>query len=103
MTLYIGIDLGGTKIAGAVWDADALTIQARKTIPTQAHLGPDAVLDRIAELVRELAEMVNMEASQLPGIGLGVPATFDPEEGVIWLIPNLPGDWYGKPVIALLQ
>jgi glucokinase len=103
MTLYIGIDLGGTKIAGAVWDADALTVKERKTIPTQAHLGPDAVLDHMAELVRELASMISMETAQLPGVGVGVPATFDPVQGVIWLIPNLPGDWYGKPVIALLR
>ena len=103
MTLYIGIDLGGTKIAGAVWDANALTVKERKTIPTQAHLGPDAVLDRIAELVRDLAQMIGIEGARLPGVGVGVPATFDPEQGVIWLIPNLPGDWYGKPVIPLLR
>jgi len=43
VTLYIGIDLGGTKIAGAVWDDETLSVTAQKTIPTQGHLGPDAV------------------------------------------------------------
>src|SRR4051794_16302100 len=98
MSLYIGIDLGGTKIAGVVWDAEALKVRAQKTIPTQAHSGPDAVLERIGGLVCELAH--NQEIS---GVAVGVPATFDAEAGVIWLIPNLPGDWYGKPVIAILR
>jgi glucokinase len=103
MTLYIGIDLGGTKIAGAVWDDESLTVTAQKTIPTQAHLGPDAVISRIADLVRELGTMVGLEAVDIPGVGVGVPATFDMEQGLIWLIPNLPGDWYGKPIVTLLR
>lgn len=103
MTLYIGIDLGGTKIAGAVWDDESLTVTAQKTIPTQAHLGPDAVISLIADLVRELGAQVGLEATAIPGVGVGVPATFDMEQGVIWLIPNLPGDWYGKPIVALLR
>jgi len=103
MTLYIGIDLGGTKIAGAVWDGESLAVTAQKTIPTQAHLGPDAVIGLIADLVRELAAMVGLDVAAIPGVGVGVPATFDMEQGVIWLIPNLPGDWYNKPVVALLR
>jgi glucokinase len=103
MTLFIGIDLGGTKIAGAVWDAEKLAVAAQKTIPTQGQLGPDGVLERIAGLVRELAGMVGMDAKDVPGVGLGVPATFDVDEGVIWLLPNLPGEWYGKPVIRQLS
>lgn len=103
MTFYIGIDLGGTKIAGAVWDDESLAVTAQKTIPTQSHLGPDAVISRIADLVRELGALAGLEAADIPGVGVGVPATFDMEQGVIWLIPNLPGDWYGKPIVALLR
>lgn len=103
MTRTIGIDLGGTKIAGAVWDSATATILERKTIPTQGHLGPDAVTERIAMLVRELGGMVGLSAEQIPAVGVGVPANFDPATGVIWLIPNLPGAWYGKPLTADLH
>jgi glucokinase len=103
MTLYIGIDLGGTKIAGAVWDADRLVITAQKTIPTQAHDGPDAVIERIGGLARELADMVKLQIARISGVGVGVPATIDIDEGIIWLIPNLPGDWRGKPIVAILR
>ncbi len=103
MALYIGIDLGGTKIAGGVWDADALAMRAQKTIPAQAHLGPDAVIERIADLVRELASMSGLSMAQIAGVGLAVPASIDSETGVIWVIPNLPGEWRGKPVGPILR
>lgn len=101
MSLHIGIDLGGTKIAGAVWDSEAQAIVQRKTIPTQASGGPDAVLARIADHCRELAGEAGL--ASISGVGLGVPATFDTGEGVIHVMPNLPGEWYGKPVIAILR
>lgn len=103
MNITIGIDLGGTKIAGAVWDVSSQRITHRRTIPTQGHLGPDGVIERIAGLVRELCAEANVAVNQLTGVGVGVPATFDVDNGIIWLIPNLPGDWYGKPIIADLR
>ncbi len=103
MGLYIGIDLGGTKIAGVVWDADGLTTRAQQTIPANAHAGPDAVIERIAGLVLGLCDKVGLTIDQLAGVGVGVPATFDVETGVIWVIPNLPGNWYGKPIVPILR
>lgn len=103
MGLYIGIDLGGTKIAGGVWDSDALTMRAQKTIPAQAQAGPDAVIQRIADLARELAGMAGLAMTQIAGVGLAVPASIDSDAGVIWVIPNLPGDWRGKPVGPILR
>ena len=103
MGLYIGIDLGGTKIAGGVWDAEALTMCAQKTIPANAQAGPDAVIQRIADLVRELAGMVGLTVEQIRGVAVAVPATIDADVGVIWVLPNLPGDWYGKPIVPILR
>lgn len=103
MSHYIGIDLGGTKIAGAVFDAAAGQMVVRETIPTQAHEGPDAVLLRIAEHARALARQAGLEMRQISGVGVGVPATFDWDTGTIWLIPNLPGAWLNKPAGAILN
>lgn len=101
--MYIGIDLGGTKIAAALLNSTADTIVATKTIPTQAHEGPDAVLKRIGNLIRALCQSESVELEAIRGIGLGVPATFDLERGVILLMPNLPGGWYEKPAVAMLE
>ena len=102
MTHFIGIDLGGTKIAGAVYDAASHHIVHRSTVPTQAHEGPDAVLARIAGHARALTQGAGLELAAISGVGVGVPATFDWDTGTIWLIPNLPGDWLNKPAGAIL-
>ncbi|HYO88474.1 MAG TPA: ROK family protein [Candidatus Limnocylindrales bacterium] len=102
MTYFIGIDLGGTKIAGAVYDTDSRQLLVRDTIPTQAHEGPDAVLARIAGHACTLAAAAGLEMAAVRGVGIGLPATFDWETGVIDLIPNLPGDWLNKPAGAIL-
>lgn len=103
MSAYIGIDLGGTKIGGALYDAAIGRVEVTATIPTEAHAGPDAVIERIAVHARSLCDRVGLPVGQIRGLGLGVPASFDPEAGEITVIPNLPGNWYRKPVVRLLR
>ena len=52
---FASIDLGGTNIHGFIADRTG-QIAARGKIPTQSHEGPDGVLERIAELVRQLSD-----------------------------------------------
>jgi len=64
----LGIDLGGTKIEGAVLDADG-TIVARKRVATEREHGYEHIVERVATLVEELRPLV-------PGcreIGIGTP------------------------------
>ena len=44
-----------------------------------------------------------MEPTQSPGVGVGVPSSFDTEAGIIWMMANLPGEWAGKPVVTDLR
>ena len=99
MSYYAGIDLGGTKIAVGIWDADARRLIAHDVTPTHAHEGPDAVVPRMAALVRQVVERSGVTLS---GAGLGVPGVIDVETGCTLLVPNLPG-WYGRPVVAEMQ
>ena len=104
MTKYfIGIDLGGTKIGGAIYQAHPKEIVLQRVIPTNAAEGPDAVLDRIAAFIRDLCRDGGVSESEVGGVGLGLPATIDFEAGAPELMPNLPGDWSGKPVVSILQ
>jgi len=100
---YIGIDLGGTKIGGALYHAHQKKIILQKVIPTNAAEGPDAVLDRIAGFANDLCKERGVSKPEVGGIGLGLPATIDFEAGAPELMPNLPGDWSGKPVVSILQ
>jgi glucokinase len=90
--VHVGLDLGGTNAKCAVVDA-SLRVLATDARPNGAEAGPDAVLDRVAELGRAAAEPYGEIAS----VGLALPGHFDAEgRGV--LLPNLPGDWVGRPI-----
>ena len=88
------VDLGGTNIQAAIGEADG-TILAERGIPTEAHLGPDAVLSRIAALIRELGTP--------QALGVGVPGLADLASGVTHFLPNLATQWRGVPVAEILR
>ena len=100
---YIGIDLGGTKIAAAVVNVETGALSLRRQIPTEAHDGPDAVLRRIAGLVGEICGTAGLPYEAIAGLGVGFPGVINPASGQTIFLPNLPGDWNGKPVAAILQ
>lgn len=97
-TVYGSIDLGGTKIAAALADKDGRII-AEKSIPTQSLRGPEAVVNDIAELVRDLVKQSGQAPSAL---GMGVPGLADRDHGVVKFLPNLPTNWRDVPVRAWL-
>lgn len=87
--VYASVDLGGTKLACAYATADGtLLIQEQK--PTLAHEGPDAVLNRIADLTRELAQQIGQQPAAL---GIGIPGLVDRQQGITRFLPNLPTQW----------
>ncbi len=92
--LYASVDLGGTKVACAFATAEG-EVLAEKTIPTHSHEGPEAVLDRIADLVNDLAEKTDTPPAAL---GMGVPGLVDIKNGVTKFLPNLPTQWRDVPV-----
>ncbi len=85
-TCAIGVDLGATKIAAALVSNNGRTLAARQVM-TLADQGPNAVLDRIAELVNGMLGMV--EPKQLLGVGIGSPGQVDPRSGVVRNAVNL--------------
>ncbi|MBL8232446.1 MAG: ROK family protein [Bryobacterales bacterium] len=83
---YVGIDLGGTNIAGGVASEDGCLLRTASA-PTRSEEGPEAILARIAELGAELAQ------GRLLGLGVGVPGLVDTASGVTKFLPNLPTQW----------
>ena len=56
MTLAIGIDVGGTKLAAGLVDTATGSVEERVEVPTDAQRGPRAVLADCVALADELAE-----------------------------------------------
>ncbi len=99
---YVGVDLGGTKIAAAMFDPSSEFVSGELVVPTRAAEGPESVLRQIADLVRLVCQKANVPLDQVGGVGIGMPATFDLAKGQTLLLPNIPGDWWGKPVAEIL-
>ena len=78
----VGIDLGGTKIEGAVLGGDG-TIRRRKRVPTPRD-DYDGTLAAVASLVAEL------DPEQAGTVGMGIPGTISPATG---LVKNANSTW----------
>ena len=77
----IGIDLGGTKIEGAIVDpANPSAALFRTRVPTESSGGYDHIIGQVQKLIAELRP-------HYPGtfpavIGIGTPGTRDPKTGL---------------------
>lgn len=97
-TRHLGLDLGGTNLKWAVverTDGSWRTL-ATGQVPTEADEGPEAVVDRVAGTGADVAR-------EWPGIvstGVGLPGLYDPAAGTVRFLPNVPGDWAGRPLAA---
>lgn len=84
----VGVDLGGTKILTAVADLEG-NILARVRKDTEAEKGKEAVIQKIKDTVYGVIKEIDIDLSQVKGIGLGVPGPVNIKKGVIKHTPNL--------------
>src|SRR3954469_4945004 len=81
---WIGLDLGGTKVYGAVVDKGKIKAKAKRATPVDG--GPDAIVACMAGVVSDLGGTKRMR-----GIGIGAPGLIDRKQGVLRHAPNLVG------------
>jgi glucokinase len=86
----VGMDLGGTKILATVVDGRGSIVAETKT-KTRARKGPDAVIERMAGAARAAVEHAGLPWAEIRGVGVGAPGPMDPEAGIVYTPPNLPG------------
>jgi glucokinase len=96
--VYIGVDLGGTRIRAAQFSSD-LQMGTRTETLTQAAGGPDAVIGRIADQIRAVWPK---DSTSVKGIGLSVPGPSNPKTGIVVAPPNLYG-WHNIPLCQIIQ
>lgn len=99
----LALDIGGTKIAGAVLaleDGAQPRIVTRKTVPTEAARGGEAVLATVVALAQELADAAEGE---LAGIGVSTAGRVDAHDGSIAYANEIMPGWTGQPVGAALK
>ena len=87
--LRIGVDLGGTKIAGILLSHAGTEAEARLPTPREDYA---ATIEAIVTLVDRLRPA----AAEAPSVGVGVPGSISPETGVM---QNANSTWLnGRPL-----
>jgi glucokinase len=97
--LLVGVDVGGSKIAVLVVDAD-FTVCSRHTIPTSVG-EPDEAAGQIASAVGAALESAAATIDQVAAVGVGVPGRVDTDTGVVSLAVNL--GWHRLPLRERLE
>ena len=90
----VGVDFGGTHLRAALVNENGEIIERVKR-KTMGHLGQDAVFDRIAQAVRDVADKMK-EGDSLEGVGVIAPGPLDPFRGLVFYAPNL--KWQNVPL-----
>ncbi len=86
--ILVGIDLGGTNIKVGCLDR-TLRVLARDSVPTEAQMSAQTVVDRLAHAVVQLATRLGND-TRLVAAGIGSPGPADYKKGVIYACANLP-------------
>jgi len=97
--LAIGIDIGGTKVAGGVVDeAGNVTHRARRDTPHRSK-SPSIVEGTIVEVVTELMELVGPE--KVAAVGIGAAGFVAADRATVVFAPHL--SWRHEPLREALQ
>ena len=95
----IAIDVGGTKVAGALVSypaaGDPPIVGARMTAPTDPKRGGEAVLGTIEELA---AGLFDRAGGEVFGIGVGTAGVVNPADGSIRYANDIMPGYAGQPV-----
>ena len=89
----IGIDIGGTKIAGAVvTDEGEIVREAREATPAGDS---EAIVDAVVDMIERLAVDYDVNAA-----GVAAPGFIDAEQSLVYYTPNI--SWRHEPLRARL-
>lgn len=101
--LFIGIDIGGTKISALLTDESG-KILGRAKKKSRAERGPESVLKRAAEIAREACAEADEDWERVSVVGVGAPSPILPD-GTAVAAPNM--GWHNlqltKKLTALLE
>jgi glucokinase len=96
-----GLDIGGTKLAVVLSNARG-EVLAKRSEPTRAKEGPEAVIAQLLAMLEALLLDEGMWMQGLEGIGIACGGPLNSKTGVIYSPPNLPG-WNAVPLKELVE
>jgi glucokinase len=98
--LIIGIDIGGTKVAGGLVTLKGRLVESQ-VVPTRAEKGYAKSYAQITHLIGRLLRAAGGKEHVL-GIGMCAPGPLNPNTGLVINPPNLPG-WRNVELAKLVK
>ena len=98
MEVYLGIDIGGTKCALVLGDAQGEVLQKVRFETADK----DGTLARIFEAAEQLIAQAGAQGNPVKAIGVSCGGPLDSRAGLIQSPPNLPG-WDNVPILQMLR
>jgi glucokinase len=89
--IYVGVDLGGTKILAVAFDSKLKVLASVKAkTPREANAGPvvSALVEAVRKVIAETSPREG-EGRELGGVGVAVPGPLDRAKGIVRYTPNM--------------
>ena len=86
--LYLGVDVGGTKVqASLVRESGGIVQQERR--PTPRTGGPEQVLAVIEKVIDDVLKKAKVATADLTALGIAIPGVVDPDSARVVVTPNM--------------
>jgi len=99
LPMFIGMDIGGTKIAAGVVDAESEVLSRTQT-PTRPW-DQSAIADDVSHVIENAWIQADIQLHEISAIGLGAPGNVDPERGLAIRAANI--HWDHMPLVQLVE
>ena len=97
----IGVDIGGTNVKIALIDSNG-AIAYSNSVPTRAEMGYEYTIQNIITTIKDSLKESKNDISDIGGIGFGLPGQIDSQNGIVRLLPNIPG-WVEVPLAKIIS
>lgn len=100
--LAIGIDIGGTKVAGGAVDATGRVVTRARSDTPHRSMSPDVVEDTIVAVVDQILDQLRDEArDSVIAVGIGAAGFVAADRATVVFAPHL--SWRDEPLREALQ
>lgn len=99
--IFVGIDVGGTNVKIGLFDSK-LKLISKTSVTTDADMGPEIVIDKMAKTVKELLAQAGFSLKDIVAVGIGTPGPAKYSEGIIIRSTNMP-KFKNVPICKMLN
>ncbi|MHC4536693.1 MAG: ROK family protein [Planctomycetota bacterium] len=99
--IFVGLDVGGTNVKIGLFDSE-LTMICKTSITTEADMGPEVVINNMAQAVKELLAEAGLSLQDIVAVGIGTPGPAKYSEGIIIRSTNMP-KFKNVPICKMLN